>query len=125
MGLEEKRAQKEVEEKQVATAAAKIKGIVGVEVPIEVDWASLPTVQNINWLYTSLNSVSSAVEKVAKDEMGKQALKEGLKKVVIRKSASRQTSAAMKDGVLTLEEHFDGGSWTSADGIKAAIEKGL
>jgi len=126
MGLEENRAQKEVEEKKLPGPAGKIKAMIGTNVPLEVEWASFPKAENINHIGASLKPLEDAIEKVCKDELGKQALKGTLKKILIRKAGpGTGIAATFQGGTLTIEQPFDGGNSIGSEAIRGALEKGL
>jgi len=127
MGLEEKRKLKELQDKLPALQS-KIDGVAGTPVPVEVDWASFGSDgAALNSFENSVfNPLGEALKAICKDDIGKTAVKESLKKVVVKHSAERnKLSATMSGGVLTLEENFGSGGYVNSTKIKSAIESGL
>jgi len=113
MGLEEKRKTKEIQDGILKTTSDKVKEVVGVAIPIEVDWATFSTVAGLEGLqHNGLTSLIQAIEEIAKDNLGKDALKESLKKVVFKnKPGNDDPKATFENGVLTNESSFDYGSY--------------
>jgi hypothetical protein len=132
MGLEEKRLLKQVLEEQLPQTKAEIKEICGAEIPVEIEQDSFMNDQYAKAAFDYLklfgmDVVVEALKLVCKDDMGKEAVKEGLKKIVFKQLPNEKQNdlrAYMKDGVVTIEAHWGAGGVTSSQ-IQGAIEGGL
>jgi hypothetical protein len=83
----------------------------GFDVPIDIDWASLAQPNDAAWYqegWTKIyfEPVIGAFKVICADDLGKQALKELLKKVEIRNSGgfSDRRGLAFADGVLRVDQ---------------------
>ncbi len=129
MGLAEKRAMEQAKQ-WLPKREAELKEICGGPVPYEVDWASFETdAKGIEWLeHNGPQQVSAAFRGICHDDVGKQAVREGVKKVILRNAATPAEKALTFDtGVLTLKCAFSqspGGRFTDRE-IRAAIEPKL
>jgi hypothetical protein len=123
MGLEERRKLKELQEGALMETLGKIKTFLGVEIPIEVDVASFADVSSLQSLqYSGLTSLVAAIEEVGKDDLGKDALKESLKKIVFKNLPNDAECAAVFDGgVLTNSSTWGGGSYAGQGAMTAAL----
>jgi hypothetical protein len=109
-GLKEKRAAKDFQEKSFPKLAKEINSVVGAEVPIEVDWDSI-AVDGYADLYEEgftkvfFTPLLEALKSICADEMGKTALKDALKKVVIKNSSNSYSPSnfSFADGVLVID----------------------
>jgi hypothetical protein len=105
MSLEEKREIQKAETGWLPQRRAELKDLCGGDVPYEIDWASFEgDVKGLNWLEANGPAqVGVAFRIIGADELGKQALRDAVKKVVIRnvKEAGGK-SCAFEGGVLTL-----------------------
>ena len=111
MGLAERRAAKEFETKVYPGWKQKILAAAHFEVPIEVDWEALaePDYAHLYeecWPKVYFQSLLQGLQAVCADEMGREALRAGLKKIVLtnRSDTSYADSAiSFEDGVLTID----------------------
>jgi hypothetical protein len=90
LGLAERRAIKEYQEKQFPELEKAIKAGAGFDVPLDVKWEqiALPGQANlyktdIYWGTTIFKPLAEALSSITKDSEGKAALKSKLKKIVI------------------------------------------
>lgn len=109
---------------------------IGFELPIEVDWGSL-TVDGIAseleaaWTAVYFTPLREALVDVGQDELGREAARAGLKRVVIRNSRENESArgwATLKDGVLTLDHHpLNGREHTRGrtQALREALDAGL
>ena len=112
MGLEEKRAVKEYQEQHYPQHEQAIREAAGFDVEIEVDWSSL-AVEKYSKHYTNgftkifFEPLVGALQAICADDMGREALQEALKKVVICNSADQYGTKAFtfEDGVLKADHH--------------------
>ena len=128
MGLQERRAMEKAQE-WLPERQAELKEICGGEVPYEVDWDSFEgDAKGIEWLeFNGPQQVSAALRGVCTDDLGRQAVREGVKKVVLRNVAEvEQKKLSFQDGVLTLCCAFaqsPGGRFTDGEIAKLLLEK--
>jgi hypothetical protein len=139
MGLAERRAVKDFQDNHFPSLARKISDAAGFDVPIEVDWESL-AIEGESHLYIDswpkvfFQPLAEAFQSIARDDMGKEALKAGLKKITIKHNSNVYYGdegygyAAFKGGVLMLEH----AAHTNVDnvqdrtkGIVTVVEKAL
>ena len=124
MGLAERRATKEFQDKQFPELSTEIQKLAGFPVPIQVTWDQLAVEGRSNlykesWPELYFKPVIEALRQIGRDQMGKDAIKAGLKKVEIRnsKGAYSPTSAMSpaSDGAADRRVHRAGGA--SATGV--------
>ena len=98
MGLNERRKIQELQERVLPGRVKEIEEISGKPIPYEVDWESFDTFEALNFLdNTSCHRVNMALRVICQDDMGKQAVREGLKLIKLKNVKDK---AAMK---LTFE----------------------
>lgn len=108
MGLAERRAIKAFQDTTFPALEKEIHAAAGTPLPIEVDWNSLAFEGYADGYAENLPKIFfvplvKALEKVAFDDMGKEAVKAGITKVVIKGSDSYSSWwAELEDKVLTL-----------------------
>jgi hypothetical protein len=106
VGLAERRAIKKFEDELYPELKAQIDAVAGFSVDMNVDWATLAEADYAHLYDEALPKVYftpilEALREVCVDQMGKDALKEGLKRVDVRWSGQKQLDFA--DGVLTVD----------------------
>lgn len=106
MGLAERRAIKAFQENKFASLKKDLDKAAGKELLMEIDWDSLAVDDYAEQYDDYLPKVFfkpliEALKAITFDEMGKEAIQEGLKKVVIRHSGKRQ--ATFENGLLVLD----------------------
>ncbi|MGD1840955.1 MAG: hypothetical protein ACFB0B_08680 [Thermonemataceae bacterium] len=123
MGLKEKRAIKEVEDNQYPAFKQKVADIIGFEVALEINWESLAR-EGSDHIYKEgfekvfVTPTLEAFESICQDDMGKEAIKEALKKIVIKDENDHFSYTQwvdFKEGILTLDHKID----TNLDDIAA------
>jgi len=110
MGLSDKRAVKAYQENIYPGIKSKVDNAAGFEVCVEVDWDTL-AVDELGHLYEEafakvyFEPLIGAITAICTDDMGKNAMKEGLKKVVISNKTGNYNSQNFKfeDGALILD----------------------
>jgi secreted PhoX family phosphatase len=113
--LAERRAITDYQNQNFPDHQKKIQQAAGFEVPVEVDWNSLALpgdekyyAQDDYFVKTIFQPVEDALSGITKDDMGKQALKEKLKKIAIRygddgiSASDYSDRVKFEDGVLTV-----------------------
>ena len=113
MGLAERRAIKTFEDSKWPDLKKQIHDAAGSEVPIEVDWPSLAADGYAGGYDESLPKIYfipiiEAFKKVAFDDMGKEAVKNGVTKIVVQNKKPDYSSwwAELDGKVLTLDYQF-------------------
>jgi hypothetical protein len=109
-GLKEKRAVKDFQDKSFPKLTKEINAVAGTDIPVEVDWDSL-AVDGYSDLYEEgftkvyFTPLLDALKEICADDMGKTALKEALKKVVIKNSSNSYSPSnfSFSDGVLVID----------------------
>jgi hypothetical protein len=131
MGLAERRAVKAFSEGKYPQIKQEIDAAAGFDLSIEVNWDSL-AVDDYAHLYEEAFSkvyfrpLLDAIKGVGIDELGRSALKDGLKQVIIENSGSSWPT--FQSGVLTLPFHAVANldDWLDRKKeIQSVLEKGL
>lgn len=136
MGLAERRAIKAFQDNNLPGYTSEIHALVGAEVPIEVSWDQLAKADYADSYAEFFRKVYfqpliDSLKAIAIDDMGKDALKGGLKKIVLCNSKDTYTAdyaMSFADGVVTIDHD----SCTNVDyvdertaALTKALEKGL
>ena len=114
MGLAERRAAKEFETNVFPGLKAEVVKAAGFEMPMEIDWESLqktdtsPDYYRESWTKVYFEPMVEAFKAICVDDMGKEALKGSLKKIVIHNKhdiyyGDRWASFDKASGTLTLD----------------------
>jgi hypothetical protein len=114
MGLAERRAAKEFENNIYPKLKKQIDEIAGFEVPMEVRWDTLMKEDGYTsswaegWPKIYFEPLMLALKNICADDMGKDALKAGLKKIVVQDAKDSYSSwwASWENGILTLDHQF-------------------
>jgi hypothetical protein len=125
MGLAERRASDDFQTNHYPALKTKIDEAAGFDVPIEVRWDTMQrqgkyvTQWPDAWPKIYFAPIIEAFKLIGRDAMGKQALKEGVKKIVVQDTTTSFSSAwaTFQDGTLTLDYQF-----TNLGDIKARTE---
>ncbi len=105
MGLAERRKIKELQEVTLPGRVSEIAEICGAPIPYEVDWDSLADdAEALNFLDNiSCHRLNMALRVICQDEMGKEAVREGLKKVRLKNVKTKgEMSMTFEGGVLEM-----------------------
>jgi hypothetical protein len=119
MGLEEKRAIKAAEEGWIKERLAELKELCGAEIPYVFDWASFEgDVKGLNWLEANgPHQVNVAFRQVCVDDLGKEAVRAAVKKIVFKNVASASDKhVVFADGVLEIAGKY-------AEGIAGTVRE--
>ena len=86
MGLEEKRRIKELQEVTLPDRVREIEEICGVPIPYDVDWDSLADdAEALNFIDNiSCHRLNMALRVICQDDMGKEAVRDGLKRIKLK-----------------------------------------
>lgn len=105
MGLNERRKIKELQDNVLPGRVKEIEEICGVPIPYEVDWDSLSDdMEGLNFLDNlSCHRLNMALRSICQDEMGKEAVREGIKLVKLKNVKTREeVSITFENGVLEM-----------------------
>ena len=135
MGLAERRIVKDFQDNHLPALKKQVDETAGFEVPLEVNWDSL-TVNEYShaWLETwpklYFEPLIAALKYITQDDMGKEALHEGLKKITIQDQSGAYYGdrwSQFEGGALTLDHSFTNSDDVQerTDGLIKTLEKGL
>jgi hypothetical protein len=127
MGLEERRKMKDLQDTVLPARTKEIEQICGKPIPYEVDWDSFDTFEALNFLdNTSCHRVNMALRVICKDDLGKEAVGEGLKLIKLKNVKDK---AAMKlafaEGVLEMHNVYAQHIYPSDGQIRELLLKNL
>lgn len=135
MGLAERRATKEFQDKQFNDLRNEIHKVAGFAVPIEVIWEQLAVEGQVEyykeaWPEIFFKPVIEGLRQIGRDEMGKEAIKGGLKKIEFRNSQGAYSpSAAISfvSGTLVIDHELSnvGDTKDRTKYVIEVVEKGL
>ncbi len=130
MGLNERRKIKELQETTFPGRVKEIEEICGKAIPYEVDWDSLADdAQGLNFIDNiSCHRLNMALRMICQDDMGKEAVREGLKLVKLKNVTSEaEKKMTFSAGVLEMHVPYAlGASGLFSDNeIRALLEKNL
>src|SRR5450432_2606495 len=130
MGLEERRRVKELQDVTLPGRVKEIAEICGAPIPYEVDWDSIKDDSTaLNFLDNlSCHRLNMALRMICQDEMGKEAVRDGLKLVKL-KNVKTAAEISLQFAGGTLEMHCAyarGASGMISDGdIRELLMKSL
>ena len=104
-GLAERRKIKELQEVTFPERVKEIEEICGKAIPYEVDWESLADdAEGLNFIDNiSCHRLNMALRTICIDEMGKEAVREGLRLIKLKNVKNRSDmSISFADGVLEM-----------------------
>jgi len=105
MGLAERRKIKELQETTLPGRVKEIEEICGVAIPYEVDWDSLgDDAEGLNFLDNlSCHRLNMALRVICQDDLGKEAVCEGLKTIRLKNVKSKaDMKMTFEAGVLEM-----------------------
>ena len=105
MGLNERRKIKELQETTFPERVKEIEEICGKAIPYEVDWDSLAEdMEGLNFIDNlSCHRLNMALRSICMDELGKEAVREGLRLVKLKNVWSKaEMRLAFEGGVLEM-----------------------
>jgi hypothetical protein len=105
MGLNERRKIKELQDTVLPGRVKDIEEICGAPIPYEVDWESLSDdLEGLNFLDNlSCHRLNMALRVICQDDMGKEAVRDGLKKIKLGNVKSpAEMSMTFDKGVLEM-----------------------
>lgn len=105
MGLEERRKIKELQETTFPGRVAEIEEICGRAIPYEVDWDSLSDdLEALNFIDNiSCHRLNMALRVICQDDMGKEAVRDGLKLIKLKNVKDKaDMGISFEGGVLEM-----------------------
>jgi hypothetical protein len=130
MGLNERRKIKELQEITLPERQNEIAEICGVPIPYEVDWESFSDdLEGLNFLDNlSCHRLNMALRVICMDQLGKEAVKEGLAKIKLKNVKDKvdmllQFSGGVLEMHLAYAQRTEG--YFSDNQIREALLKGL
>jgi hypothetical protein len=121
MGLNERRKVKELQETILPGRVKEIEEICGKPIPYEVDWDSIADdLEALNFLDNiSCHRPNMALRMICQDEMGKEAVRDGLRLVKLQNVKDKSgMQLSFADGVLDMKCAYAKG----ADGMHSDSE---
>ena len=114
MGLAERRATKDFQDKHFPDLRNEIQKEAGFPVPIEIAWEQLSVEGQTDyykeaWTEVFFKPVIDALRQIGRDEMGKDALKSGLKKIEFRNSSgnySPHNAITFTNGAVVIDHEL-------------------
>lgn len=106
MGLNEARKMKELRETIIPSRVKEIEEICGAAIPYDIDWQSLSNdVEGLNFLDNiSCHRVNMALRVICQDDLGKEAVRQGVKSIRLKNVKSKDQMKMTFDGGI-LEMH--------------------
>ena len=135
MGLAERRASKEFQDKHFPELQNEIHKAAGFPVPIEVSWEQLAVEGRMDyykeaWTEVFFKPVIEALRQIGRDDMGKEALKSGLKKIELRNisgCSSPGSAISFENGQIVIDHDLVnvGDTKDRTKHLIELVEKGL
>lgn len=130
MGLAERRKIKELEDQVLPGRVKEIEEICGAPIPYEVDWASFgDDATALNFMDNlSCHRLNMALRMICQDDMGKEAIRDAVKKVKLKNVATpAERSVILEAGVLEMHCAYALGTsgMISDNDIRAYLETKL
>src|SRR5215831_12922070 len=105
MGLNERRKIKELQDTTLPGRVKEIEEICGAPIPYEVDWESLSDdLEGLNFIDNiSCHRLNMALRIICQDDMGKEAVREGLRKIKLKNVMDKNAmKISFQGGVLDM-----------------------
>jgi hypothetical protein len=105
VGLNERRKIKELQDVTFPGRVKEIEEICGTAIPYDVDWSSLENdMGGLNFIDNlSCHRLNMALRVICQDDMGKQAVRDGLKKIKLRNVKDKsQKKISFDQGILEM-----------------------
>ena len=123
MGLNEKRKAKEIQDNVLPGRVKEIQEITGVAIPYEVDWDSFDTFDALNFMDNcSCHRLNMALRVICQDDMGKGAVKDGLKKIKLKNVKDKGSmKLSFEAGVLEMHNDYAHQNYFSDNDIRKLL----
>lgn len=128
MGLEEKRWMAQLQDTVLPKLKEELKSIAGVEIALEMDAAGFANdVNALKYLEDQLRELINTLRGLVSDTTGAQAVKAGIKKILIKNAGAGEKGISLNKGVVELVTACGKGleGYVKDDEMKAALEAGL
>ncbi len=135
MGLAERRASKDFQDKQFVELKKEIEKAAGFAVPLDISWDQLAKdgqshLYADSWPELYFKPLIESFRQIARDDMGREALAAGLKKIEIRNAKgaySPHSAISFENGTLTIDHDLSnvGDTADRTKYIVEIVEKGL
>jgi len=134
VGLAERRIAKDFQDNHLPALQRRVDLAAGVALPLEVHWESLTAnayshAWLTEWPQLYFEPLIAALEQITTDQMGREAVKQGLHRVVVEDrddNYSEDRWATLAGGVLTLNYRFTSGNAEARTRwLVRALEKAL
>lgn len=130
MGLAERRKIRELEEVVLPGRIKEIEEICGAAIPYEIDWVSFgDDATALNFMDNlSCHRLNMALRMICQDDMGKEAIREAVKKIKLKNvPTADERSVVLEGGVLEMHCAYALGTsgMISDSDIRAYLEKNL
>lgn len=112
MGLQEKKAIQGIKEQYFDNYQKELNDVAGKELPIDIQWDSFE-LNAIKFIPSvCLQRTLDAFKDICKDAIGKEAIQEGVTKIVVYnvapEGAEQKKSLVLEDGVFTIHASYGG-----------------
>ncbi|GAB4454163.1 MAG: hypothetical protein OHK0029_08450 [Armatimonadaceae bacterium] len=111
MGLQERRQIERLKTESVPEYEKRLKEYFGKEIPYETDWESfdLEATYSANNFF---NFIANALEAVGRDDLGKEAIRESIHRIVVRNITDpKAKKLSLSEGTLLLEAALGSDDW--------------
>jgi hypothetical protein len=130
MGLEERRMIKELQEVTLPGRVKEIEEICGAPIPYDVDWPSIADDKTaLNFIdNVSCHRLNMALRVICCDDMGREAVRDGLKKVrLVNVKTNAEKKMTFEGGVLEMHVAYSlgGGGLIDDNDIRKLLLAGL
>ncbi len=127
MGLLEKRAVKDFQDNLYPSIVTQINTIAGFDLEIEVQWETIAIVEYSHMYEEGFTKVFftpiiEALKEITSDDLGKEALKETLKKIIITNKNDNYSvprAFSFSDNILTIDHQ----PFTNMDNVEERISE--
>jgi hypothetical protein len=123
MGLNEKRKAKEIQDTVLPGRAKEIQEITGTTIPYEVDWDSFDTFDALNFMDNcSCHRLNMALRVICQDDLGKGAVKDGLRKIKLKNVKDKDSmKLSFEGGVLEMHNDYAHQNYYSDNQIRQLL----
>jgi hypothetical protein len=131
MGLAEKRWAQDRKKNDEPQFVSQVQAITGTKASVDIDWdgfsGNLDDSQYIVDKQYGLENLLTALKEVCSDDLGKDAIKGSLKKVVIKPAKSAAAKFAFEGGAIQWNAYFGSSSegYVYKDAMKKTLEAAL
>jgi hypothetical protein len=134
--LAQRRVVQEFETNRFPALKSQLEEAAGLPIPLEVNWDSLAVANEENnyaesWPKVYFEPLIAALKHVGNDDMGREAIKSGIKKIVVQNIKGCDYGdcwASFHDGVLTLDHNSVANAFDTEarkKGLVAVLEQSL